>query len=170
MGRPRAELSEKHWNALKLIEEGSLNFKEIANLIGWGEDYFCDLRSGNIERAGYTAELFARELKKAETKRDNNTRALIKENTAVAQELIKSALADLKAKKVMTHEDKKLLGTLTNCLSKCTPSVSADSLEDNRYKRMTLEEIIMEYTRLTAIAEQSFINKKKFEEGRPNDE
>lgn len=156
MGRKQTGLSEKHWQALKLIEEGALNYKEIAKQIGWGEDYFFDLRSGNVERAGHAADLFAKEMQKIDAKNDSIARSLIKENIVTAQELLKRALADLKSKEVMSHEDKKLLGTLTNCLSKSIPNVSVDSLAYSYTKGLTPEELIHEFTRLKAIAESSF--------------
>jgi len=171
LGRNRAELNEKHWQALRLVEEGNLNYKEIAAQIGWSEDHFQDLRAGDIKKCGYTAELFKKEFKKVEVKRDENIKRLVRENTASAQELIKSVLAELKTKKKLAPEEKKLLSMYTNALAKCTPSVSVKSLSYSYTQGLNPEELIHEFKRLKTIAEQSFDRRRvsEPEEGRSGD-
>lgn len=156
-GRPqRTELSEKHWQAIKLSEDGTLNYGEIAEKVGWSREYFYELRSGNVEVAGAIAPLFQQEYKKVEEKRDINIRRLVKENTEVAQSIIKEDLAELKSKKKRTLEEKKLIGTLQNALSKCTPSVSVGSVSFSYVQGLNAEDLLRECRRLKGIAEQSF--------------
>ena len=61
MGAPRGKLSEKHWQAIKLLRAG-FSRREVATRIGWSLDYFQDLCSGNVSKCGFTAELFHQEL------------------------------------------------------------------------------------------------------------
>ena len=156
MAKQKTELSEKHWKALKLAEEGSLNIGEICKEMGWDEKYYYNLRTGNIEGAGYISELFSREYKKIEGKRDQTIKTLVKENTVAAQELIKRTLAELKSRKLLTLDENKLLGTLTNALGKHSPVVSKAGSSYNYVKALTSEDLLREFKRLKAIAEQSF--------------
>ena len=156
MGAPRKDLTEKHWQALKLIEAGELSRKDIAAKMGWTSAYFVDMCNGNIQNIGYTADLFKKEIEKIETKRDGNIKTLVKENIETAQTLIRRTLKELKSKKRLSHEEKKLLGTLNNSLNKSTPSVSIKSLSYSYTKGLTAEELIHEFSRLRSIAESSF--------------
>ena len=63
MGGPRGKLSEKHWQAIKLLRSG-ISRKEVAALMGWSYDYFKDLCSGDVSKCGFTAELFNNAIKK----------------------------------------------------------------------------------------------------------
>ena len=156
MGNQKTRLTETHLQALKLLEEGNLNFNEIAEKCGWSRDFFYYLRSGNIEKCGYIADVFQKEWKQIEVKRDSAIKALVKENSLLAQDLIRTTLTELKSKSRRTLDEKKLLGTLTNALSKCTPSVSVGSLSLSYTKGYTPEEMIHEFKRLKTIAESSF--------------
>lgn len=154
-GRPRGELSEKHWKALKLLEQG-LERKDVAAQCGWGPDYFAELCAGDIEKVGYTADLFKKELQKITAKGEEETKTLIKENIKVAQRLVKRTLIELEAKKKPTEAEKKLIVSLNNTLNKSTPSVSIGSLSYSYTQGLKPEELIYEFTRLRAIAEGSF--------------
>ena len=156
MGRQKTELNDKHWKAIELIELGTLNYKEIAAECGWTEEHFQDLRSGNIEKCGYLADVFSKEFKTIEKKRDDNIKKLVKENTEVAQVIIKKVLAELNLKKRLTPEDKKIMSMYTNALAKCTPSVSIGSLSYSYTKGLNPEDLIREFKRLETIASQSF--------------
>ena len=156
MTRKRAELNERHWKALKLLEERNLSRKEIAAECGWKIDYFNELCAGNIEKVGYTAELFKTELKRIEKKHDDLIKKLVKANTIAAQELIHETLTELKSKKRKDMEEKKLIATLTNCLAKSTPSMNVGNLSFSYTKGLNPEELIHEFRRLKTIAESSF--------------
>ena len=83
-GRPRrTTLSEAHWKAIKLVEEGNLNVTEICREMKWNRKYFYALRVGNVEIGGSIAELFSSEYKKAEEKRDKETLFMLKQNLSV---------------------------------------------------------------------------------------
>lgn len=156
MGAPQRKLSEKHWQAIKLLEDGSLSRKEIAARIGVTLDYFNDLCAGNIEKAGYTADLFKKELRKVGGRRDETTKAIISENMALAQEQINRILKEFKAKKKLSLDDKKLIASLTNTLTRSTQHVEIGTLSYSYTKGLTAEELIHEFTRLKSIAEISF--------------
>lgn len=154
-GKPKGKLEEKHWQALKLLEAGEAR-KTVAEKIGVGINYFNDLCNGNIETAGITADLFKKELSKISAKREENIKLLVKENQETCQGQIKRALNDLKSKKRLGYDDKKLLASLNNSLNKSTPAVSIGSLSYSYTSGLTPEELIHEFTRLKSIAESSF--------------
>lgn len=155
MGRLRAELSEKHWQALRLLEEG-MSRNDVAVKIGWSQDHFKKICQGDISSAGYTADLFKKELQKISVKQEEETRNLVKDNIRIAQLLVKDTLADIIVKKKKTDVDKKLIVSLTNALNKSTPSVSIGTLSYSYTQGLKPEELIHEFTRLKTIAEGSF--------------
>lgn len=153
-GIPKNELTEKHWQALKLIESGMAR-KDVAVKIGWGPDYFKKLCSGD-PCVGTAADLFKKEVQKIESKRDEDTKALVKVNIQDAQEQVKRVLSEFKSKKRLNYDDKKILVTLTNALNKSTPPVNIKNLSYSYTSGLTPEELIHEFTRLKSIAESSF--------------
>ena len=156
-GRPRrTELSEDMWRSLKLVEDGEINIGEICKEMGWDPKYFYNLRVGNVEKAGSIATLFSEEFKKAEEKRDKETRLMLKQNIATAQKLLTRILKDYSGQKKIEREDKKLIGTLTNCLNNCTPSVTIKSTSFNYVQGLNPQDLISEFKRLKGIAESSF--------------
>ena len=76
-----AELQDKHWKALQLIEGCELTLKQIAKEVGISQDVMYDLNEGNSDKLGSIADLFH-----AEVQRIN--RKLVKK----AQELTKSEI------------------------------------------------------------------------------
>jgi len=160
----RGELSEKHWQALKLLGQG-LPRKEVAAHMKWSYDYLGDLCAGDISKAGYTAELFKKQVMKTEETRDENTNTLIKVNALLIQELIFRVLKELEAKRKLSMDDKRLIVALCNSLNKSKAQTEVKSVAYSYVDGLTPEEMIYEYQRLTAIAENSFNNKKRFNEG-----
>jgi hypothetical protein len=154
-GKP-GELSEKHWKALALFEQGNLSRKEVAAEIGVGYEYLNDLCQGNVGSAGQVALLFKEEYLKIQKKTQEETKSLLETNTKLAQKLIYKVLEDLNKKKRQTPEDKKIISMYTNALAKCTPNVSIGTLAFSYTKGMTPEELIHEFTRLKGCAESSF--------------
>lgn len=154
-GKPKGILEDKHWQALKMLEAGEAR-KIVAEKMGVGINYFNDLCNGNIQSAGLTADLFKKELQKIQSTRDENIKKLVKENVETCQGLIRRTLLELKSKKRLNHEEKKLLATMTNALNKSTPTVSIGNLSYSYTTGLTPEELIHEFTRLKSIAESSF--------------
>ena len=154
--RQKTQLTDVHWKALELLEAGTLSLADIATECGWSKDFFYDLKSGNIAKCGYIADVFNKEWKQIEVKRDSTIKKLVKENTESAQLLIKQVLAELKLKKKLDSEEKKLVSMYTNALAKCTPSVSIGSLSYSYTKGLNPEDLIREFKRLETIASQSF--------------
>lgn len=153
---PKTELSEKHWKALSLLEEGRLSFSEIAKEMGWSYDYFYDLETGNTEKGGNTAELFRAESQKIEAKRNKEIKTITNANTLTAQKIISRVLDELTQKKKLDSGEKRLVSLYTNALSKCQPNVSIGSVAFSYVKGLTAEEMIHEFKRLKGIAESSF--------------
>ena len=66
----KSDLAEKHWEALRLLEEGGRTMKEIARTVGIDYQYFQDLYSGDTEKAGRIAAVFQAEVKKILNKKE----------------------------------------------------------------------------------------------------
>ena len=150
----KTELSEKHWQMLKLLED--LPRKEVAEAIGISADHLDRLCCGNIEKCGYTATLFKKEYLKLQTKQAEETKHLVVQNTKTAQKLIARVFDDIHVKKTISAEDRKILSMYTNALSKFIPSVNIKNLSYSYTKGLTAEEMIHEFKRLKTVAESSF--------------
>jgi hypothetical protein len=147
-----AKLKDKHWKALQLIESCEMTLKQISKEVGISYDVMCDLNEGNSDKLGSVATLFHAEVELITKKLVKKARDLSKSNMALSQDLIQRILNDIKSKKTLQLEDKKLVGTLTNCIARSQPSVSIGSLTYNYTKGLSAEELIHEYTRLRTIA------------------
>ena len=159
----RSKLTEKHWQAIKLLEQG-LSRKETAVQMGWSYDYFKDLCAGDIAKAGFTAELFSREVKKIDKIRDESTRALVKENIFLVQTEIGRLLKDIKAKKKLSLDDKKLIASLNNSLNKSTPPHEGGNLSLSYTKGLSAEELLLEYKKMKSIVEGNIDSRSKLKE------
>ena len=158
MGRkPVTELKEKHWQALKLIESGTLTLKQVAKQVGMSTDTLYDLHEGNTEKQGSVADLFQSELRKIEQKHAKEASKLLTSNKLHAQVLIEKILVGYKDKLdsigSLTIDEKKLVGTLNNSLAKSTPNVEIGSLTYQYTKGLSAQELVHEFTRLRTIAE-----------------
>lgn len=152
----KSELNEKHWQALRLFEEGKLTRNEIAKTMGWSRDHIDHLCSGSVAACGVSATLFKAELGKIEKKRDDTIKSLVKSNTEKAQKLISVVFSDIESKKKITAEDRKILSMYTNALSKFQPTVNIKNLSYSYTKGLTAEELIHEFKRLKTDSEASF--------------
>ena len=152
----KTELSEKHWQALKLLESSGLSRKAVAAKMGYTTNHLDHLCSGDIAKCGYTADLFKKEYLKIQSKHADETKALVKENTKTAQNLIKRVFTEMDEKKKLTPEDRKILSMYTNALAKCEPAVNIKNLSYSYTKGLTAEELVHEFKRLKTIAEASF--------------
>lgn len=159
MTRKRAELNEKHWEALRLMREGKLTHKQIAAHVGWSVNYFQDLVQGKVDKCGYTAELFQKEIKEIEKDLVKNIKYMTKENLSLALFEINRILKQLRDKKKLSFDDQKIIASLTTVLSKTTPQVEIGSVSYQYTKGLTPEELIHEFKRLKGIAESSFDRK-----------
>jgi hypothetical protein len=154
-GKPKNELSEKHWQALKLIEEG-VSRKEVASRMGWGPDYLKKLCCGDVQAAGTAADLFKKQIIQIEEKLEEESRILVKHNSLVAQEQVKRILHEINSKKKLTYDDKKTVASLTGILNNSTPKVSIGNLSYSYTQGLSAEDLLHEFTRLKSIAESSF--------------
>lgn len=152
----KTELSEKHWQALKLLEEGLLSRSEIAKAIGYSRDHLDHLCEGSVEACGKSAILFKEEYQKITKKKDNELKDLFKTNTATAHRLISRVFKDIEGKNKITSDDRKILSMYTNALSRFQPTTSVQNLSYSYTSGLTAEELIHEFKRLKGIAESSF--------------
>lgn len=154
-GKPGV-LTEKHFKALRMFETGGSSRKDIAAAIGVSYDYLSDLIEGDIHKAGLVADLFKKEWQAIDSKRDDNIKNLVKENTEIVQQQIRRIAKELAAKKTLTHAEKRLLGMYNNTLTASKPSVNIKNLSYSYTQGLTPEDLIHEFTRLKSIAESSF--------------
>jgi len=145
-------LNEKHRKALALIEKGSHTLDNVAKLVGWKPQYLYDLYEGDTGKAGSVATLFVAECRQIDKKRTQRIRELAKSNKALAHEQINRILETYKHKRQLSGEDKKMIGTLMNCLAKATPSVEIGSVSYSYTKGLTAEQLIHEFNRLQTLA------------------
>lgn len=155
MGRKPAELNEKHWKAIKLIEEGRTSLKEIAKQIGMTEDCLYKLNQGNVEKMGQVAALFKAEVDKIHKTQDRKIKHLTKANKVKTLVQMAKVLDDLENYKNLTLDEKKIIATYHNALAKSTPNVEIGSVSWSYTKGMTPQELIYEFERLKSLAEGS---------------
>lgn len=161
-GKPKTELSEKQWKAIRLFEAGSTR-KQIAQAIGVSDEYLGSLIAGDIHKAGQISDVFKKEWQRIAEKKDEVSRALVKENTLLAMEQMNRVLKDLTAKKTLTPPEKRLLSIYANALTVAVPKVNIKNLSYSYTQGLTPEELIHEFTRLKSIAESSF-NRRRVQE------
>ena len=145
MGNP---LPDKYLNALVLIEQGDLSYKDIAKQVGLSADTLYELIEGKHEKHGQIGPEFGRLLSEIHKKRDREIRDLTKKNKKNTQYLIDRYLCDAKKR---TKVSKPLVQTLTsiaNALSKSTPKVEIGSLSYTQ--GISAEELAYEFKRLNA--------------------
>jgi hypothetical protein len=66
--------------------------------------------------------------------------------------MMKKVLKQLESKKVLTHDEKKLMATYMNAFAKATPNVQIDNLSYSYAKGYTAEQMIYEFKRLQTLA------------------
>ena len=167
MGRNPGKLSEKHWKAIELISQGQHTIKKVAEIMGWHPQTLYDLYEGNFSKKGHIAVLFHSELKKIKHKRAKEIEMLAKTNLLLAHEQINRILKDIEAHRTLTLEDRKLVVSLMNCLSKASPNVEIDKVSFSYTKNLTVEELIYEFKRLKTLAEGPF-NRPGTQDNRPS--
>ena len=166
MARHPGKLTDKHWKALELIETGQHSLKRIAEMLGWHPQTLYDLYEGNMKKKGNVAALFHSELKKIEKKNVKKIQMLVRENKSLALELINEILREIKMKKNASFEERKLVATMMNCLSKSSPSIEINnSLSYTNLRGMSSDELVYEFKRLKALAEGA-MSRKNLEVGK----
>jgi len=158
-GKP-GQLSDLHWKALALFEEGNLIREEVAAACGWKIDYLNHLCTGDTSTNGEVAALFKTEYLKIQKKQEEETKQLVANNTKSLQKLITRVIDEINSKKKVTPEDKKIISMYTNAVAKCQPHVSVGSVSFSYVKGMTPEELIHEFKKLKSVAESSFERQK----------
>ena len=148
-------LNEKHLKALSLIDKGGLSMTSIAKECGWKMDYLYELYEGDTSKAGSVAAVFAAEVRKIDKKRTQHIKELSKSNKEKLNEQIARIIKEYEGKSKLTEHDKKMVGTLMNCLAKATPSVEIGSVSYSYTKGYTAEQLVHEYRRLQTLAGDS---------------
>ena len=149
------ELNAKHRKALALIEKGGLSLDSIAKKLGWKSNYIYHLHSGDTAHAGSVASLFQAECRKIDKKISSHIKNLCRTNKSLAHELIHKILKDIELKKRPSLDEKKLVGTLMNCLAKSTHNVEIGNLSYSYTKGFTAEQLVNEFSRLQTLAGSS---------------
>lgn len=154
-GKPKTELSEKQWKAIKMFESGA-GRSDIEKALGFSDSYLSALIQGDISKAGQVADLFKKEWQKIDDKRDQRIKDLIKENTELVQSQLKRVAKEVVSKKKLTATEKHWLIKANTSLTGNKPSVNIKSLSYSYTQGLSVEDLFHEYQRLTAIAEESF--------------
>jgi len=149
----KSDLGEKHWEALRLLEEGGRTMKEIAKSINLDYQYFQDLYSGDTEKAGRIAAVFQAEVKKILNKKDGKINALMKESKELCLQQIVRVTKDIKKKVRLSKDDQNMLVKLTTAVGRITPEIKIDKFQYKYVKGLSAEELISEFKRLGAVAE-----------------
>ena len=168
MGNPGG-LKPKHYAALELWEEGILSIKEIAGSVGLSVDTMYDMFEGNSAKAGPIAHLFKAELDKITVRSASKVRHLVKDNKKISLLMLNERLKKLRAKKTRNETDSREIVNIMNTLNKATPGIEIGSMHAlTVHKGMTPEELVYEFQRLRAIANNSFNPKgvREAKEGR----
>jgi len=149
-------LTEKHWKAIKLLDEGNLTNEQVAHECGWSRDYLQQMIAGNVERGGQVALLFRAEVEKIEEKLEKSIKTLNKKNSEMVLGIMQRVLFNLQQKKTLTPREQSLLVHINTSLAKSKSSVHIGSLSYSYTKGLTPAELLHEFTRLKGIAEGSF--------------
>ena len=155
MPKKNQALSEKHWKALQLIDEGKSSLKEIAKICDWSAAYMYDLYEGDTEKGGKIAELFQAEVRKLENKNVSRIKTLTKDNKQLALRMMNEFLRRKMSMEYVSDDDTKLITTVFNALSKATPNVEIGSMSWSYVKGLTTEELVHEFNKLKSLAEGS---------------
>ena len=153
MPRQAPKLSEKHWQALKLIEEGKKSLKEIAASLNWSAGSLYDLYQGNVEKANKTAILFEAEVKKISARNVSKIKNLIRDNKVIALCMMNDFLRQKANQSRQTEEDIELIVSVFNALAKATPSVEINANSYSYVKGLSAEELMHEFNKLKSLAE-----------------
>lgn len=149
----KPELNEKHLKALGLIEKGQHTLREISKEVGWKEDYLYELYEGDTSKAGSVASVFSAECRKIDKKRSQQLKDLAKTNKSLAHKQILRILTDVEEKRRMSENDRKIVISAMNAISKATPNVEIGNLSYSYTKGYTPEQLIHEFRRLKSLAE-----------------
>ena len=153
------KFNEKHLKALGMIEKGGFMLKEIATACGWKPDYFYDLYEGNTAKCGEVATYFKAEVKKFDKEQTARIKELTKKNKELANKIIYNVLTRIEEKassnRPIPLEEKKLVGTLMNCLAKASPSVEIGSLSYSYTKGFSAEQLVYEFNRLQSLTKRA---------------
>ena len=152
MPKYNQKLNDKHWEALRLLEEGRTKIKDIAAHCGWSAGYMYDLVEGK-EKNGKIGELFTTELRKQDVVNSNKVKRLVKSNKSLAMSVVEGYLQEKAAKGTINDEEAKVVSTVINALGKMSPTVEVGSMQWNYTKGLTAEELVHEFNKLRSLAE-----------------
>lgn len=157
MAQHAAQLQPKHYKALELWEEGILSIKEIAAAVKIPLNILYDLFEGNSQQQGTLAHLFKSELDKVTIRTSSEVRKLVKSNKKIALWQINDRLKELAKLDNPTVKETREIVSILNALNKATPNVEIGSYHSlSVHKGMTAEELVYEFRRLKALADNAF--------------
>lgn len=148
----KAQLSEKHWKAIELIDEGKLTLKEIAGIIGVKPDTLYKLHEGS-DAMGKTGQLFKAEISKLSQKNMTRIKDLSRDNKQLSLRMMNDFLRRKMSTGYQSDDDVKLITTVFNALAKATPGVEINSTSYSYVKGLSAEELVHEFNKLRTLAE-----------------
>lgn len=145
-------LPSNYRKALSLLQKTNFTLKEIADNAGISYDEFCDLYAGKPADSPIV-QLFSSELKKIDTQKTDKMKRLMRENKLIVLEEINDFLLDMRKRGV---RDEDTLVKILNALAKASSGgeITAN-IQNNIFSGMSVEELIHEYRRLSALAASS---------------
>ena len=144
--------NEKHLKALELLEKGGLSTESIAKECGWTAKYLYRLKEGDTAQAGSVASLFMEEVKKINHKKAAKLKELVGANRVKGNEQIHRFIEEIENTKNPSIQEKKLLATLMNCISKSSPGVEIGNVSYSYTQGYTPEQLVYEFRRLQTLA------------------
>ena len=154
----KAVLSDKHWKALELIEEGKLTFKEIAEVVGFSVKSLYNLYEGT-DSTGGTGVLFHAEVEKISKKNVAKAKQLLDDNKTLAMRMLNDVLKRKLSSEYQSDDDAKLITTINNSLSKSTPNVSISNTSFSYTKGLSAEELVHEFNKLRSLTEGASVRR-----------
>ena len=139
-------MDKRYAQALALIRQGDLSYREIAKQCKIDSSQFYDMIEGRAESYGKAGAEFHSELKKIEKELDKEIRKITKSNKKETQYLINKYLMDAKTKTKVSRPLVQTLTSIANALAKSTPKVEIGSLSYTQ--GISAEELIYEFKRL----------------------
>lgn len=146
--QPYAELSPKHLQALELIKQGTLNYGQIAKIVGWSEAHLYDLIAGDTQKCGSTASLFQTEVDKIDAELVKKIRHLSKDVRQGILAKFDEYIKGYQGKKT-NKQVRREMCSIMHAIAKVTPNVEIGSFSYT--KGLSAEDIFNEFRRLKGL-------------------
>ena len=153
----KAELSQKHWDALKLLEDGRLSLKEVAEQTGFSSSTMYALYEGaaNMRETGM---LFKMEVDKITKKSMDCIKPLLVDNKKIALRMINDFLKRKMCLDYQSDEDVEMIITVLNAMGRLSPMVEINNnTQFNQFKGLSEEDQVHELNRITSLIRGTYL-------------